>query len=235
MIFLIVLTSVTFSYGFNCPPCDCFNNLLYCQGLGVQNFPTLPSDMKVQLKRIEIVDTLISCMPVIKENEYINLIHFIEEQNRIFNCSCLTSWFTHLPLNTIIKSNCSQNERSSTPSHSPSYYNPPATTYPQVSSYTSSYLTNNSMSPIITHSPSPYVNTTTIVNSSDSMGARGVILPCSLLLVLLLTVLLIGCFLKHKGCCISVFNNRQRNLIEDRFEFELSEDEIIFEQLYSVV
>ena len=214
MLFLIVLSTVTFTYGFNCPPSDCFNDLLFCQGIGVQVFPTLSTDIKVQLKRIEIVDTSISCMPSIVDNEYGNLKNFIEEKNIIFNCSCMKSWFINLPQETIIRSMCSDNNETTptttttphtitTPSFTPSLTphptidnneSTPTSTSPNIittPSFThsqSSHPTMTSIDPISLSSAAAYVNSTTGISNPSPMETPGVILLGSLLLVLLLCV-----------------------------------------------
>jgi len=258
MLFLIVLSTVTFTYGFNCPPCDCFNDLLFCQGIGVQVFPTLSTDIKVQLKRIEIVDTAISCMPSILDNEYVNLKNFIEEKNLIFNCSCMTSWFINLPQETIIRSMCSDNNETtpttpyiiSTPSFTPSLSphptidnneTTPTTSIPNINntpSFThslSSHPTMSSINPISLSSAAAYVNSTTGVSNPSPMETQGVILLGTLLLVFLLCVLLIGyCVKTERRYCICSLN-RQRKLEEDMFELSLSEDEVIFNQSSSTV
>ena len=92
-----------------------------------------------------------------------------------------------------------------------------------------------SIDPISLSSAAAYVNSTTGISNPSPMETPGVILLGSLLLVLLLCVLLIGyCVKTERRYCICSLN-RQRKLKEDKFELSLSEDEVIFEQSYSVV
>ena len=264
MLFFINLGLLFLTYGSGCSPCQCFNNLLICRGVEVQSFPTLSTTVKEQLKRIEIVSTRISCMPTIMENEYSNLTDFIEENNRIFNCTCLTSWFRYLPFNSNIKTNCSQDiSTTSTPSLTNSHS--PHTTgslnyshYPSTLSESSKYtltVTMHTISPstptgilnvttstniLITHTGilnnTKYTNSPVTINPSTGVSAHGVILLSLISLGLLLLGILLIVY-KLRGYYPSKVN-WEREIELDRRDFEfINEDdcEVIFEQSESVV
>ena len=239
MLFYINLILLLVTYGTGCPPCECFNNLLICHGLEVQSFPTLSSAEKEVLKRVEIVNTRISCIPTIIENEYGNLATFIEENNRIFNCTCLESWFKYLPADTTIKTNCSQDiETTFLPDSTSSYI-----TYHSSSDTSSTHPTSTLSVPnrpftTVSLNSTMYTNIPVTVPPPTNVSQGVIILSILLIgLLVVLSILLIVHRLKIRGYCFSKVNS-EIDFAVDGYEFEfIGEDscEIIFEQTYSVV
>ncbi len=96
-----------------CPPCWCspemtFPEYMVCSGLTITQFPLISEEISRGLLEIVISNTYMSCIPPpVNAQQYASLQSFLERDNALLNCSCLSIW-KHLlePQGTEFESEC---------------------------------------------------------------------------------------------------------------------------------
>lgn len=115
-----------------CSPCFCVDTVdglvLMCQGSQVVAYPTLNEAVKNQLVQINVVETYISCLPMIQDNEYPLLKYFNEEGNVFWNCDCFRAWEVMLKETIFRSTSCQTSETTASPQKETTRHNDNMTT-----------------------------------------------------------------------------------------------------------